>query len=220
MRILIVDDQNLLRVGLRSIIDLEPDMEVIGTARNGQEACELVEEMLPDVVLLDVIMEPINGIEATGWIKTHYPQTRVVILTTSGNEETLLQALAAGANGYVQKNADWKQLLEHIRSAVKGQLLLAPPVAKTLAQALSRIASPPRMTVEEQKRTVLDFELSDKEMEIVELIAKGFNNREIAAQLRYSDGTIRNYISAIYDKIGLNNRAQAVIYLRSLGLGN
>lgn len=219
VKILIVDDQNLLRVGLQSIIDLEPDMEVIGTARNGQEACELVKKLLPDVVLLDVLMEPMNGIESTRWIKTHYPQVKVIVLTDLETEETLLQALAAGANGFVYKNVGWKQLLKHIRYVMEDQLLLDVSVANVLSHALSRMISSAGMTEEDKKRTVEDFQFNEKEIEIVELIARGYNNREIAALLKYSDGTIRNYISTIYNKIGIHNRSQAVIQLRALGLG-
>lgn len=211
IRILIADDQTLMRDGLKIIFDLEEDMEVVGTADNGQEAYEMTGLLKPDVVLMDIRMPGMDGVESTRLIKRDYPGTIVVILTTFDDEEYVIQALCFGANGYLLKDMQGDKLIESIRDAASGNMMLPARIAARLA---SRLAS---MSAEARGIHLPDSNgFSEREKDIIRLMVKGFSNKQIATALCVTEGTAKNYISAIYNKIGTSDRTKAVLHLKNL----
>lgn len=211
--IVIADDQMLTREGLRTILDLEEDMRVIGVAKNGEEACQLAEALHPDLVLLDIRMPLMDGISALKRIKQQCPNTRILILTTFIDEEYIVDGMAHGASGYMLKDMDTDKMIASIRDTVAGQFVLPAAVAAKLAARMSRI------TQYNEQRTRLGLEhikLTDREVELAHLIIQGFSNREIADTLHIAEGTARNYISNLYGKLEVDDRAQAIIRLQSL----
>ncbi|MCC3374711.1 response regulator transcription factor [Cohnella sp. REN36] len=213
-KILIADDQTLMRDGLQTILQLEEDMEVVATAENGEEACTLAQELRPDLVLMDIRMPVLNGIEAVKRLRPLYPKTKVLVLTTFDEDDYIIEALANGAAGFLLKDIPSDKLLQAIRDAVKGELMLPASVAAKLAARLSapQAARPPVM----QPRDRAPVKFTDRETSIIALMVEGRTNREIARLLFMSEGTVKNYISAIYDKIGTNDRTQAVIWLKAM----
>ncbi|WP_047984775.1 response regulator transcription factor [Ornithinibacillus californiensis] len=215
LRIVIADDQTLFREGLQTIINLEDDMEVIGVAGNGQEAIELVQKLQPDVVLMDVEMPVMNGVESTRHIKDKFPDTKILILTTFAEDNYIVEGLAHGASGYMLKDLQADTLISSIRSAADGQFMLPAPIATKLASRLyesSAIVDTP-FARSRMSEHVMDG-LTEREKDIAALIVKGFTNKEIAARVFMSEGTVRNYISVIYSKIGTSERSKAMILLK------
>ena len=213
IRILLADDQALIRDGLKTILDLEPDFKVVGTAGDGLEAVRLSEALKPDVVLLDIRMPGMNGVECVGIIKEKCPDSRVIMLTTFNDDEYIIEALASGACGYLLKDIEMDNLTEAIRDAYHDKMVIPPAVAAKLATGLSRMTSKRQETGNSPLR---DF--SDREMEIAGMLVQGFTNKQIASALYISEGTARNYISTIYAKIGISDRTKAVLRLQELGL--
>ncbi len=211
IKILVADDQPLMRDGLKTILELEEDMDVIGTAGHGREALEMVRRFLPDVVLLDIRMPEINGVECVKIIKEKFPQTRVIMLTTFDDEDYIVNALAGGADGYFLKDIQVDQLLEVIRTAARGQLLLPARVAGKLAARLAK--SPAEGDRGNNKPERKDQTFSSREREVASLMLNGLSNRQIAEHLYLTEGTIKNYISVIYNKIGTNDRVKAIACL-------
>ncbi|MBD8497325.1 response regulator [Paenibacillus arenosi] len=203
--ILIAEDQRLVREGLETIINLEPDLKVVGTADNGYNACVLVEQLRPQLVLMDIEMPVMNGIMATQRIKQLYPETIVLILSTFTDEEYIIEGLANGASGYLLKDFSSDKLTTSLKEAARGELMLPSKLAAKLAARL-RMAPPPRLAVR-------DYGLTPRELEIAKLIVSYKNNREIADTLYIAEGTVKNYISVIYEKIGTNDRAKAISIL-------
>jgi DNA-binding NarL/FixJ family response regulator len=214
LRIVIADDQTLFREGLQTILNLEEDMEVIDTANNGQEAVQLVERLQPDIVLMDVEMPVMNGIESTRLIKERVPDTHVLILTTFAEDDYIVEGLMYGAGGYLLKDLHADTLIANIRSAASGQLMLPAPVAAKLAARLHGCGAPARRG----KPSLPLEELTEREKEIAALMLRGYNNREIANRLFMSEGTVRNYISVLYSKIGTNDRSKAIVLFRDMFL--
>lgn len=213
IRILIADDQPLMRDGLKTVIDLEKDFEVVGTARNGREAIHMADSLEPDIILMDIRMPELDGVESIKAIKERHPAVKVLMLTTFNDDEYILQALAAGASGYLLKDIEVDSLLESIRSACADHLVMPAAVAAKLAEGLKRIVA------KRAGNPGLDrLCLTDREKEIARMLVQGFTNRQISAALYLSEGTARNYISAIYEKIGTSERTKAVLYLKELGL--
>lgn len=214
IKVLIADDEPLLRDGLRTILDLEEDIEVVGVAGDGREAYELACRVQPDVVLLDIRLPGMDGVESLRLIKRALPRAKVVMLTTFNEEEYIIGALAAGADGYLLKDLEGQELVEAVRRASRGQLLLPAKVAGKLAERLAVLRA-----IDEVKRvrkpspeTIVD--LTMREREIAALMIQGLTNREIASYLSLSEGTVKNYISVIYSKLGTNDRTRAVHYLQ------
>lgn len=209
LRIIIADDQALIRDGLKTVIDLNEDMEVIATAVNGIEAFELVKRFEPDILLADIRMPEADGVECVRKMKSIGSATKVIMLTTFNDEEYIINAIAAGALGYLLKDMEVAELIEAIHSAAAGKLVMPPAVVTKLADKLS-------VMVEENSRKNIPekFQFSDREKEIAKMVAQGFSNKQIATVLYISEGTIRNYISDIYTKIGISDRTKAVLYLR------
>jgi len=215
LRVLIADDQTLMRDGLQTILQLEDDIEVIATAENGEEACRLVAVHDPDLVLMDIRMPVMNGIEAVKKLRVESPHTKVLVLTTFDEDEYIIDALASGAVGFLLKDIPTEKLLQAVREAARGEIMLPSSIAVKLATRLSTPA-PGRTPPPRSRGRAADLKFTNREMSIIALMVEGRNNREIAQLLFMSEGTVKNYISAIYDKIGTNDRTQAVIWLKDM----
>ena len=226
LRVLIVDDQRLLCEGFRELIELEPNLEVVGMAGDGEEALAMVERLsvqrsAPDVVLMDVRMPRLDGIAATRTLKERWPEIHVVILTTFDDHELIQAGLQAGAEGYVLKDITAEQLVTTIRVVAQGQVLLHPEVAHKVLASLSSARSSPAVTSAATPAFVGGSELSpltEREREILALLARGASNREISETLYIASGTVKNHLSNILGKLGVHDRTQAALKARELGL--
>jgi DNA-binding NarL/FixJ family response regulator len=212
IRVLIVDDQAVVRRGLEAFLDKEPDLEVVGDADSGPQALELLASLeddgrRPDVVLMDLQMEPVDGIESTREIRSRYSEVQVVALTSFAEQERVRGAIAAGASGYLLKDADADEIAAGIRAAYRGELRLDPTVARRLMSSLRDSAS------EDTKA-----ELTSRELEVLTLIGTGKANKEIAAELDISERTARTHVSNILGKLGLSSRTQAALWAAHEGL--
>lgn len=213
IRVLLVDDQKLMRQGLRVLLELEPDLEVAGEAEDGQEALEAYARLEPDVVLMDIRMPGMDGVEATWRLRERWPEARVVILTTFDDDEYIFEGLRAGALGYLLKDVSGEELAEAVRTVAEGGALIEPSVARKVVAEFARLAPPARPPEEG-----LPEPLTEREREVVELLASGLTNREIAARLHLAEGTVKNYVSSILQKLGVRDRTQAAVRARELGL--
>lgn len=211
-RILIVDDHAILREGLVMVLSLETDLQVVGEAATGDEALAKASELEPDVVLMDVLMEGGNGIDACREIKSLLPKTKVLMLTSHSAAQAVEASVLAGASGYLLKNGGRQELLEGIRAVAKGESLLSPAVTQGVLQRLVDLAA------EEQTRDA--DRLSAREQEVLTLVAQGLTNREIAASLIISNNMVRNHVSHIMDKLDMTRRSQAAVYAARQGLLN
>lgn len=209
IRILIADDQALIRDGMKTVLDLEEDIEVVGTAGNGVEAYEAVKRLKPDILLLDIRMPVMGGVECVQEIKRIGASTKIIMLTTFNDDEYIMSAIAAGACGYLLKDIEIPELIEAIHDAYEGKMIMPPKVVSKLAEGLSKVVKD-----KNEHALVERFGFSDREKEIAKMMAQGFSNKQISTILYISDGTLRNYISSIYSKIEINDRTQAVLYLR------
>ncbi len=226
IRVLIVDDQRLLCEGFRKLIELEPDLEVVGMGGDGEEALATVERLhatgaAPDVVLMDVRMPRLDGIAATRAIIERWPEIRVVILTTFDDRELIQAGLQAGALGYVLKDITAEQLATTIRVVAQGQILLHPDVAHKVLASLSPAPIEPAVTTPATPAFagVSDVaQLTEREREILALLARGASNREISEALYIASGTVKNHLSNILGKLGVRDRTQAALKARELGL--
>ncbi len=208
IKVMIADDQVILSEGIRSVLASSSELEVIAVAHDGQEALELMEKQLPDVVLLDIRMPRMNGVVATGEIKKRYPSVKVLVLTTFDDSDYILSALNNGACGYLLKDISAPALIEAIKNAYAGDTILPAKIAKKVSDAAKMVTSDREIKL---RRT---FGFSDREVEIALMLFEGFNNRQIASALGLSDGTARNYISAIYLKLGADGRAAAIAKMK------
>ena len=211
IRVLIVDDQRLMREGLKTILELEEDIEITGLAENGRDALDRLGSAKPDVVLMDIRMPVMDGVECTGIIRQSYPDVRVLILTTFDDDEYIIDGLKNGAAGYLLKDMPSEKLVNAIRDVYSGVSIMQPEIAVKLVSHIIGIRQPTAKDTISSKGNEID-ELTDREKEILGLVAKGLNNREIAKTLFISEGTVKNYISSIYDKTGINERSRLVIY--------
>jgi DNA-binding NarL/FixJ family response regulator len=213
LRVLIVDDQEVVRSGLAALIETQADMAVVGTAANGHEAVEKTGDLSPDVVLMDVRMEVMDGIEATRRILDAQPDgPRVLILTTFDLDEYVYDALAAGASGFLLKDAKSETLFEAVRVVAAGDALLAPNITRRLINEFARMR-PALPTRPDSLRW-----LTERETEVLRLIAEGLSNSEIAGRLSVSDETVKTHVSRILSKLGLRDRTQAVVAAYETGL--
>ena len=210
IRVLLADDQSILADGIRRVLSSCPELEVVGIASDGFEALDLLEKCSPDVILMDIRMPNMNGVIATQEVKKLYPDVKVLMLTTFDDSDYILSALNNGACGYLLKDISAPALIDAIKNANAGDTILPAKIAKKISDAAKMVTS------DREIRLRKAFGLSDREVEIAVMIYEGFNNRQIAAALNLSDGTARNYISAIYEKIGSSSRGEAVEKMRAV----
>ncbi len=213
IRVLLVDDQRLMRDGLRTLIELETDLDVAGEAEDGLQAVTAYRNMGPDIVLMDVRMPNLNGVEATRRIKADWPEANILILTTFDDDEYIFEGLRAGASGYLLKDVSGKELAAAIRTVANGGTLIAPSVARKVVSEFARL-KPASETSSES----LPDPLSEREIEILQEVSKGYSNKEIADKLYLAEGTVKNYVTSILQKIGARDRTQAAIRARELGI--
>jgi DNA-binding NarL/FixJ family response regulator len=211
LRVLVVDDQKIVREGLATILDLLPEVSVIGTAGNGAEALELIARRRPDVVLMDLHMPVLDGVGATRRIVAEHPSTAVLILTTYGEDDDALEALRAGARGVLTKDAGREEIARALHQAAAGHMTLAAPLQSRLLAA----AAPPDVPI----RVKLPDGLTAREGEVLGLIGAGFTNREIAERLVVSEATVKTHINHLFSKIDARDRAAAINYAARHGLG-
>jgi NarL family two-component system response regulator LiaR len=206
IRVLIADDHSVLREGLKMMLDTQPDIEVVGEARDGREAITQAQALQPQVMLLDLIMPELGGLDALGEIHRVSPQTRVVVLTSAEDEEKMIAAMRAGAQGYILKTEPAGTVVNAIRTASRGEAALAPSVALRLMRAMAHPTVHPEDT------------LSPREREVLALLGQGMSNKQIAARLSMAEKTARAHVSSILQKLNLEGRTQAALYAREKGL--
>jgi len=212
IKVLLVDDHTVVLKGLAFFLNTQEDFELVGEANNGKEALVKVGETSPDVVLMDLYMPEMDGIEATSCIKKEYPNVKVIVLTSFSDQAHVLPALKAGASGYILKDVEPDQLVEAIRSAYKGNIQLHPDIANALlSQTL------PEEEKEEEPSIQVDV-LTARENEVLQLLAKGMSNKEIAAVLVITEKTVKAHVSSILSKLHLSDRTQAALYAVKNGI--
>ncbi len=207
----ICDDQELVRDGLALLLGLDPDIEVVGLAADGAAAVRLVADTVPDLVLMDLMMPGVNGVEATRRIRSAYPATQVLVLTTYDADEWVFDAIRAGATGYLLKDMPREEMLRAVKGTTAGKSYLDPTVAGKIVNQLAQA----RPTV----LPALPTPLSEREVVVLRLVAQGRTNIEIAEQLHLSEGTVRNHVSTILDKLNVGDRTQAAVLAIQHGLG-
>jgi DNA-binding NarL/FixJ family response regulator len=210
-RVLVADDHPTFRRGLRALIDSLPDIELIGEAADGETAVAQAAQLLPDVVVMDLNMPGLNGVEATRRIVAANPSIAVLVVTMLDEDESVFAAMRAGARGYVVKGAETEDLLRALESVARGDVVFGPAVASRVLSYLTRPLS--------ARDPVLFPELSDREREVLELLARGMSNSQIARKLVVSPKTVRNHVSNIFTKLQVNDRAEAVRRAQAAGLG-
>ncbi len=212
-RILVVDDHKLFREGLSVLLNAAPETAVVGEAGTGAEAIALAKTLVPDVVLMDIKMPDINGIEATRRILADQPDIGVIMLTMLEDDDSLFAAMCAGARGYILKGADKTEVLRTVKAVAVGQALFGPAIASRLTRFFQKGG--------QMEAAVIPFpELTDREREVLALIAQGLANNEIGARLHITSKTVSNHISSIFNKLQVADRAQAIVKARESGLGN
>jgi DNA-binding NarL/FixJ family response regulator len=212
VRVLVVDDQRLIRDSIASLLDVQPGIAVVGTAGDGREAVDKAVELSPDVVLMDVRMPTMDGLDALSVLRQRVPACRVVMLTTFDDEEYVVRALRAGATGYLLKDLPARELADAVRLTHAGVMQFDPAAAARLASALDRTSAPPAVA------PLGGQALTTREVEVLRLVATGATNREIAERLYVSEGTVKNHISRVLTRLGLRDRTQAALYARDHGL--
>jgi DNA-binding NarL/FixJ family response regulator len=218
VRVLVADDQQLIREGIASLLAIQPGIEVVGTARDGREAVDKAVALVPDVILMDVRMPKCDGTQAAALIRRELPACQVVMLTTFDDEEYVVQALRAGAAGYLLKDLPATELASALRLAHAGIAQFGAQAAGRLASALARHQAPAAGDVTGSVPGTLGMPLTAREVDVLRLVAHGATNREIAAHLFLSEGTVKNHISRILTRLSLRDRTQAAIYARDRGL--
>ncbi|KRF10063.1 LuxR family transcriptional regulator [Paenibacillus sp. Soil766] len=216
IQMIIADNQALMRDGLKALFNFEDDMKVLATAENGLQAYDLVKQYRPELVIMDIHMPLMNGIESTKCIKKDFPNTLILILTTVADEDYIVEALLNGASGYLLKDMPGDKLFQSVRDASKGQLMMPAEIASKLAKRLSFLSGTSQLQFDPNKLKNEHIAFTDRENKIIQLMIEGKSNREIADTVFMSEGTIKNYISVIYGKIGTSDRLKAVICLKRL----
>ena len=214
IHVLLVDDQALFREGLETLLSVHKDIRVVGQASNGQEAVEVATKVQPDVVLMDIRMPVLDGVRATSLLKEAIPQCKVIVLTTFDDDEYIFDALRTGAVGYLLKDVASAQLVEAIRAAARGESILEPSVAAKVITEFTRVS---RMVPSTQMEALVE-PLSERELEILGLIARGASNKEIASQLHISQATVKSHLIHIFGKLGVSDRTAAVTVALQRGI--
>jgi NarL family two-component system response regulator LiaR len=212
IKVLICDDQDLVCEGLKGILSTDPELMLVGVAKDGAEALEMIPACQPDLVLMDLKMPVMNGVQATRQIRRQHPGIEVLVLTTYDADEWVFDAIRAGARGYLLKDTPRQRLLAAIKEAAAGKTPVDPAVAgKLFAHVTQQTAAPD---------TAITSLLSEREKEVLGLLGKGLSNGEIAARIYLSEGTVRNYVSSIFEKLGVEDRTQAAVLAIRYGLTN
>ena len=201
MNIIIVDDDSLVADALKTILEINEDVKVLATGSDGQEACQLYRKYQPDILLMDIRMKNMSGLEASNIILQEFPQAKILLLTTFSDDEYIIKALCLGAKGYLLKQ-DYASILPALHAVFSGQTVFGTEIISRIPELL-------------QTSAVFDYstyDINDREQEIIELIANGYSNKEIAAELFLSEGTVRNYLSSILDKLQLRDRTQVAVF--------
>jgi NarL family two-component system response regulator LiaR len=198
---MIVDDHAIVRQGLRTYLQLQPDIEVVGEAPNGKEAIALVADTLPDIVLMDLVMPVMDGVEATRAVRSLSPNTRVIVLTSFSEDEKVFASIKAGAQGYLMKDVHPTDLVQALRSVNKGEAQLDPEIARKVMQEFANPAP-----------TTPKHDLTERELEVLRLIAQGKSNKDISEELVLSEKTVKTHVSNILQKLHLSDRTQAAVY--------
>ncbi len=214
IKILIVDDQSLFREALKTLLNASIEFEIVGDASNGEEALRMVLQHSPDVVLMDLRMPIMDGVEATRRILQMNKPTKVIVLTTFDDDENVFEALRAGAVGYLLKDVSSEKLYEAIKAANQGEYFLLPSITAKVVSEFSRISKP----AAKHQDAFLPDPLSPREIEIIRLVATGASNKEIAEKLVISEGTVKNHLSSILSKLSVRDRMQAVLKAKELGI--
>lgn len=208
LKVLIADDDGLIRDSLKILLSLELDIDVVGTAINGQQAFELCQKIRPDIVLMDIRMPIMDGVLGTKLIKEHFNDIKIIILTTFKDDEYIREAIKNGAEGYILKNQSSDSIVDSLRTVYRGNTVLDKEVADTLTSMLKD---------KPDKKDKMHYDLGNRELEILKLISEGLSNKEIGAKLYLSEGTVRNYITVLLDKLNLRDRTQlAIFYLKKM----
>ncbi|MBZ9607042.1 response regulator transcription factor [Clostridium estertheticum] len=218
IRVLIADDQTLMRDGLKTILELEENIEVVALAKDGVEALELCSETKPQVVLMDIRMPNMDGVQCTKLIKGKFPNIIILILTTFDDEEFIVKALSNGATGYILKDIEGDGLIKAVKDAYTGAFILPSKIAIVLAgKIVKEYSNDNQKNIKNREAKLLSsFGLSEKEIEIAKMLSQGFTNKQIASSLYISGGTVKNYVSNLYSKIGISDRTSAAIYIKDL----
>ena len=213
IRLMIVDDQKLMRQGLKTLLELEGGFEIIAEVGDGQTALDAYAEFQPDVALMDVRMPGMDGVEATRRLRQQWPEARVIILTTFNDDEYVFEALRVGALGYLLKDLSGQELANAVRTVAGGGALIDPSVARKVVAEFARLTPPIRPI-----NDGLPEPLTERELDVLRFLAQGLSNREIGQKLSLTEGTVKNYVTNVLQKIGARDRTQAALRGRELGL--
>ena len=216
IRIMLVDDQTILRAGLAGLLNRNPDMTVVGEAGNGQEAVAMAEQLAPDVILMDVRMPVMDGVSATRELVKRGVSAGIIILTTFDDDEYIYEGISAGARGYLLKDAEYDELSHAIRVVARGEALLQPQVTARVLKEFSRLAG--QSAPARPKAKPLAEPLTERETEVLRLIVSGATNQDIAEQLHIGLGTVKHHVRAVFAKLGARDRVQAVLMAQELNL--
>ncbi len=214
IKLMIADDHRLFREGIKALLAVTDDIEIVGEAEDGETTIEKCLELQPDVILMDINMPGLNGIQATVRILEKHPQTRIVMLTMLEDDASVFHAMRAGARGYLLKGADPQEVLSVIRAVAEGQALFGPAIAERLLNYFKELSTKPSLS----RIGAAFHELTERELEVLRLISRGLNNQDIAHKLFLSPKTVRNHITNIFSKLQVADRAQAIVRAREAGL--
>lgn len=215
IKVLIAEDQELIRQSLEIILSNKHDMKIVGIAEDGNKAIELAQKLIPDIILMDIRMPFVDGVKCIKIIKEKYPQIKIIVLTTFDDDEYIFNALKNGASGYLLKGISSKELVESIRTVFNGGALINPDIAVKVVRLFSNMAKADYNIKVNEKEV---SRLSKNELKIMKLIGRGMSNKEISDNLKFSEGTIRNYISIVLNKLNLRDRTQIAIFAVQSGL--
>lgn len=207
INIILVDDQLIIREGIKMLLSLDDDIKIIGEGENGQDAINLTKNLNPDVILIDIRMPIMDGVEAIKKIKEFNSEVKILVLTTFNDNDYIFNSLANGANGYLLKDSNSDELISAIKTVYKGNLLIQSDVAMKMSELLKSNPTP-------QEKTIDLSVLTPRELEVTKLVAKGYNNKKISTELFLSEGTVKNYVSRILDKLQLENRTDLAINIK------
>lgn len=212
IKVVIVDDQEIVREGLKMILSLHEEIEIIGEASNGQELLKLVESEMPEVVLIDIRMPVMNGIETTKIMKEKYPEVKIIILTTFNEDEYIFEGLKNGADSYILKDSGSKEILTAIKSVTQGEMLLNPKVTAKVVNALNSIKPASGSKDDNNEKKKLLETLTPRELEVAKHVLEGKSNKEISQDLFVTEGTVKNYVSKILEKLELKSRTELIVW--------